>query len=93
MTVSPSVLQAHAATAVQAFTIGEAALIFVVAVVVVTVIVAIAGRRTRRLAFRPRLRTAHSRRIHRAAEEDIETIEQDARQYRPEVPERPVDEL
>jgi hypothetical protein len=81
---------AGAASASKAFTITDAIVIFVVAVVLLTVGVALAGRRTRLLVSRPRLRTAHSRRIRRAALEDVEEIERDARLYRPgrEVPRR-----
>ena len=39
------------------------------------------GRRTRLLVSRPRLRTTHSRRVRRAAEEDVAEIERDARLY------------
>ena len=42
---------------------------------------ALVGRRTRLLVYRPRLRTAHSRRIRQAADEDVEEIERDARLY------------
>ena len=86
MTVSPSLIQAHSATATAAFTVVDAVVIFVVVLVVLGVIVAVVGRRTQRLAFRPRLRTRHSRRIHRAAEQDVQTIERDAGWYGPEVP-------
>jgi hypothetical protein len=92
MTISPIVLQAQAATAAGAFTIGDAAAIFVAVVVVLGVIVAITGRRSRRLASRPRLRTAHSRRVRRAAEEDLEALER-WNQRQPETPDREDDEL
>jgi hypothetical protein len=72
-----------AASASKAFTWTDAIVIFVVAVVLLTLGVALAGRRTRLLVTRPRLRTAHSRRIRRAALEDVEEIERDARLYRP----------
>lgn len=74
---------AGAASASNAFTVTDAIVIFVVVVVLLTVGVAVAGRRTHLLVTRPRLRTAHSRRIRRAALEDVEEIERDARLYRP----------
>jgi hypothetical protein len=83
MIISPSLIQAHGATATAAFTIGDAVVVFVIALVALAVIVAVVGRRTQRLAFHPRLRTRHSRRIQRAAEEDIEVIERDARRFGP----------
>ena len=86
MAISPSLIQAHSATAAAAFTVVDAVVIFVVVLVVFGVIVAVVGRRTQRLAFHPRLRTRHSRRIQRAAEQDVETIEREAGRYRPEVP-------
>jgi hypothetical protein len=66
---------AGAASAAQGFTITDAVVIFVVVIVLVIVGVALAGRRTRLLVTRPRLRTAHSRRVRRAAAEDVEEIE------------------
>lgn len=69
---------AGAASASNSFTITDAVVIFVVAVVLLTAGVAIAGRRTRLLVSRPRLRTSHSRRVRRAAIEDVEQIERDA---------------
>jgi hypothetical protein len=93
MIISPSLIQAHGATATAAFTVADAAVIFVIAVVVLGVIVAIAGRRTHRLASRPRLRTRHSRRIQRAAEEDVEVIERDARRFGPDIPRTRDDDL
>jgi len=83
MIVSPSLIQAHGATATAAFTIGDAVVIFVIALVALAVIVAVVGRRTQRLAFHPRLLTRHSRRIQRAAEEDVEVIERDAGHFGP----------
>ena len=62
---------AGAASASNSFTITDAVVIFVVAVVLLTAGVAIAGRRTRLLVSRPRLRTSHSRRVRRAAIEDV----------------------
>jgi hypothetical protein len=70
---------AGAASASQSFTIIDAVVIFVVVIVLLTLGVALAGRRTRLLVTRPRLRTAHSRRVRRAATEDVEEIERDAR--------------
>jgi hypothetical protein len=81
MTSGISLVSAGAgvASASQSFTITDAVVIFVVVIVLVIVGVALAGRRTRLLVTRPRLRTAHSRRIRRAATEDVEEIERDAR--------------
>jgi hypothetical protein len=70
---------AGAASASKSFTITDAVVIFVVVIVVLTLGLALAGRRTRLLVSRPRLRTAHSRRVRRAAVEDVEEIERDAR--------------
>jgi hypothetical protein len=70
---------AGAASASNSFTITDAVVIFVVAIVLLTVGVAIAGRRTRLLVSRPRLRTSHSRRVRRAAIEDVQEIERNAR--------------
>jgi hypothetical protein len=70
---------AAAASASKSFTLTDAIVIFVVAIVLLTLGLALAGRRTRMLVIRPRLRTAHSRRIRRAALEDVEEIERDAR--------------
>ena len=70
---------AGAASASNSFTITDAVVIFVVVIVLLIVGVAFAGRRTRLLVGRPRLRSAHSRRVRRAAIEDVEEIERDAR--------------
>ncbi len=80
MTSGVSLVSAWAATASasNSFTIIDAVVIFVVVIVLLTVGVALVGRRTRLLVTRPRLRTAHSRRVRRAVIEDIEEIEQDA---------------
>ncbi len=90
MTSGVSVVSAWAgAASASSFTITDAIVIFVVVIVLLTVGVALAGRRTRLLVTRPRLRTAHSRRVRRAAQEDIEEIERDAWQRgRREVPRR-----
>lgn len=69
---------AGAASASNSFSITDAVVIFVVVIVLVTLGVALAGRRTRLLVTRPRLRTAHSRRVRRAAIEDVREIEEDA---------------
>jgi Flp pilus assembly protein TadB len=69
---------AGAASASKSFSITAAVVIFVVVIVLVTLGVALVGRRTRLLVTRPRLRTAHSRRIRRAALEDVREIEQEA---------------
>jgi hypothetical protein len=70
---------AGAASASSSFSVTDAIVIFVVVVVLLTVGVAIVGRRTRLLVSRPRLRTSHSRRVRRAAIEDVREIERDAR--------------
>ena len=70
---------AGAASASQSFTITDAVVIFVVVIALLILGIALAGRRTRLLVTRPRLRTAHSRRVRRAATEDVEEIERDAR--------------
>ena len=70
---------AEAASASGSFSWTEAAVIFVVVIVALIVIVALVGRRTRLLVSTPRLRTTHSQRVRRAAEEDVAEIERDAR--------------
>jgi hypothetical protein len=72
---------AEAASASNSFSWTEAAVIFVVVIVALIATVALVGRRTRLLVSRPRLRTSHSRRVRRAAEEDVAEIERDARLY------------
>ena len=86
MIISLSLIQAHGVTATAAFTVGDAVVIFVLVLVAFAVIVAFVGRRTQRLAFHPRQRTRHSRRIQRAAEEDVQVIERDARRFGPDIP-------
>jgi hypothetical protein len=83
MTSSVSVGSAwvEAASASNSFSWTEALVIFVVVIVALLVIVALVGRRTRLLVSSPRLRTLHSRRVRRAAEEDVAEIERDARLY------------
>jgi hypothetical protein len=70
---------AEAASTSSSFSWTEAAVIFVVVIVALVVTVALVGRRTRLLVSRPRLRTTHSQRVRRAAEEDVAEIERDAR--------------
>ena len=79
--VSVSSAWAEAASASSSFSWTEAAVIFAVVIVALLVIVAVVGRRTRLLVTSPRLRTMHSRRVRRAAEEDVAEIERDARFY------------
>lgn len=79
--VSVSSAWAEAASASSSFSWTEAAVIFGVVIVALLVIVAVVGRRTRLLVSSPRLRTTHSRRVRRAAEEDVAEIERDARFY------------
>ncbi len=83
MTSGVSVISAWAASASasSSFTATDAAVIFVVAIVLLLLAVALIGRRTRLLVSRPRLRTMHSRRVRRAAEEDVAEIERNARLY------------
>jgi hypothetical protein len=82
-----------AATTSSGFTWADAAVIFVLAIVGLLVLVAFAGRRTRRLTFRPRVRTEHNRRIREAAEEDVEAIEDGRYVPRRDVPDSPDDDL
>jgi hypothetical protein len=70
---------ADAASTSNSFSWTEAAVIFVVVIAALVVTVALVGRRTRLLVSRPRLRTTHSQRVRRAAEEDVAEIERDAR--------------
>jgi hypothetical protein len=70
---------ADAASTSNSFSWTEAAVIFVVVIAALLVTVALVGRRTRLLVSRPRLRTTHSQRVRRAAEEDVAEIERDAR--------------
>ena len=72
---------AQAASASNSFSITDAVVIFVVVIAALLLTVALVGRRTRLLVSRPRLRTMHSRRVRRAAEEDVAEIERDARFY------------
>ena len=72
---------ADAASTSNSFSWTEAAVIFVVVIAALLVTVALVGRRTRLLVSRPRLRTSHSQRVRRAAEEDVAEIERDARLY------------
>lgn len=83
MTSGVSVIDAWAgaASASNAFSITDAVVIFVVVIALLALGVALLGRRTRLLVSRPRLRTAHSRRVRRAALEDVEEIERNARLY------------
>jgi hypothetical protein len=77
MSVGVSVLSPQAAaTASSSFTWGDALVIFVLVIGALLVLVAFAGRHTRLLTFRPRVRTSHSRRVREAAEEDVDMIEQ-----------------
>ena len=76
MTASMTAARTSAiAAASSGFTVRDAVVIFVVVIVVLAVLVSLVGRRTRRLAFRPRVRSAHSQRIRRAAGLDVEAIE------------------
>ena len=79
--VSAGSTWAEAASASNSFSWTQALVIFVVAIVALLLIVALVGRRTRLLVSLPRLRTTHSRRVRRAAEEDVAEIERDARFY------------
>jgi hypothetical protein len=79
--VSVSSAWAEGAAASNSFSWTDALVIFVVVIVALLVTVALVGRRTRLLVSRPQLRTMHSRRVRRAAEEDVAEIERDARLY------------
>jgi hypothetical protein len=79
--VSVSSAWVAAASASNSLSWINALVIFVVVIVALLVTVALVGRRTRLLVSRPRLRTTHSRRVRRAAEEDVAEIERDARFY------------
>jgi hypothetical protein len=79
--ISVSSAWAEAASTSSSFSWAEAGVIFVVVIVALLVIVALVGRRTRLLVSSPRLRTTHSQRVRRAAEEDVAEIERDARLY------------
>ncbi|MGH3119947.1 MAG: hypothetical protein ACRDND_02770 [Streptosporangiaceae bacterium] len=83
MTSGVSMIRAWAqgASASNNFSITDAVVIFVVVIAALLLTVALVGRRTRLLVSRPRLRTMHSRRVRRAAEEDVAEIERDARLY------------
>ncbi len=79
--VSLSSAWAEGASASNSFSWTDALVIFVVVIAALLVTVALVGRRTRLLVSRPRLRTTHSRRVRRAAEEDVAEIERNARFY------------
>lgn len=83
MTSGVSVISAWAegASSSKGFSVTDAVVIFAVVIVALILTVALVGRRTRLLVSRPRLRTTHSQRVRRAAEEDVAEIERDARLY------------
>jgi archaellum component FlaG (FlaF/FlaG flagellin family) len=64
-------------TASSGFTWGSAIVIFVIVIVAFSVIIAVVFRRTQRLSYRPVVRDRRDQQVRRAAEEDIETIEDD----------------
>jgi hypothetical protein len=79
MSVTGSMISTQAAaTASSGFTWGDAAVVFVVVIVGLLVLVGFVGRRTRRLTYRPRLRTERDEEIREAAEEDVEAVEDDS---------------
>ena len=94
MSVGVSLISAQAGTTTSSgFSWGDAAVIFVLVIVGLLVLVAFFGRRTRRLTFEPRVRTAHNRRIRRAAEADVETIQGGGYVPRRDIPDTPEDDL
>lgn len=64
-------------TASSGFTWGSAIAIFVIVIAALAVIIAVVFRRTQRLTYRPQVRDPRAQRVRHAAEEDIETIEDD----------------
>ena len=64
-------------TASAGFTWGSAIAIFVFVIAALAVIIAVVFRRTQRLTYRPQVRDPRAQRVRHAAEEDIETIEDD----------------
>jgi hypothetical protein len=94
MSVPVSVISTQAAPiASSGFSWGDAAVIFVVVIVGLLVLVGFVGRRTRRLSYRPRLRTEHDQEIREAAEEDIEAVEDDSWVTRRDIPGSREDDL
>ena len=76
------------------FTWGDAITIFVLVIVALLVLVAFVGRRSRRLSYRPHpAPTEHNYEFRRAAEEDIEAIEDDGGPIRRDVPGSREDDL
>jgi hypothetical protein len=103
MSVSLSLLSAQVAAASPSpspssssssgFTWGDAALIFVLVIVGLLILVAFVGRRTQRLTYRPRLRTERDAEVRKAAEKDVEAIEDDSWITRRDVPGSREDDL
>lgn len=75
------------------FTWGDAIPIFILVIVGLLILMAFVGRRSRRLTYRPRLRTEHERAVREAAEEDVEAIEDDSWVTRRDVPGSREDDL
>lgn len=103
MSVTVSVLAVHLAAASPSpsptaasssgFTWGDALTIFVLVIVGLLILVAFVGRRSRRLAYRPRLRTEHEVDVREAAEEDVDAIEDTSWVTRRDVPGSREDDL
>jgi hypothetical protein len=81
MTIGDSLITmpvAASSSSSSGFTIGDAIIVFVLVIAAFTLIAALIARRPPgRLAYRPRVRSERARRVREAAEEDIETIEED----------------
>ncbi|MGP8001647.1 MAG: hypothetical protein ACLPKI_30630 [Streptosporangiaceae bacterium] len=68
---------AATASSSSAFTWGDAITIFVLVIVALLILVAFVGRRSQRLAYRPRPKQSrHIEEFREAAEEDVEAIEE-----------------
>jgi hypothetical protein len=75
------------------FTWGDALTIFILVIVGLLVLVAFIGRRSRRLTYRPRLRTERDEEVREAAEEDVEAIEDNSWVIRRDAPGSREDDL
>ncbi len=75
------------------FTWGDALTIFILVIVGLLILVAFVGRRSRRLTYRPRLRTEHEVEVREAAEEDVDAIEDTSWVTRRDVPGSREDDL
>jgi hypothetical protein len=75
------------------FTWGDAITIFVLVIVALLILFAFVGRRSRRLTYRPRVKTEHDREVLEAAEEDVEAIEDNSWVTRHDIPGSREDDL